>query len=77
MKHPQMNLLLQLVDERMKQASDPVFRRVGELCALLASRTEMEIAGNSETSGLRRNHESFRPSRNRYDSLLCQFSSLQ
>ena len=61
-------LILRSVDERIKQATDPIHWRVGELCAPLTSRTEMETAGNSEASGSRRNHESFSPSRNRYDS---------
>ena len=56
------------VDEPIKQATDSILRRVKELCALLAGRTEMESAENSEASGLRRNHESISPSRNRYDT---------
>ena len=37
-------LTLRSIDERMKltQAADPSLRRVEELCALLAGRTEME-----------------------------------
>ena len=66
MKRPLMNFLLRSVDEKIKQATNPIHRRVEE-CALLASRTEMESAGNNEASGLRRNHESFSPSCNRYD----------
>ena len=62
-------LTLRSVDERIKQATNPILRRVEELCALLASPTEMESAGNSEASGSRRNHESISPSRNRYDNL--------
>ena len=61
-------ITLRSVDERIKQATDPILRRVEELCALLASRTEMESADNSKTSGSRRNHQSFSPSRNRYDT---------
>ena len=60
-------LTLRSVDERIKQATDPIPRRVEELCALLASRTEMESAGNSEASGSRPNRESSSRSRNRYD----------
>ena len=60
-------LTLRLVDERIKQATDPILRRVKELCALLASGTEMESTGISEASGSRRNKESVSPSRNRHD----------
>ena len=35
-------LILRSVDERIKQANDPILRRVEELCALLVIRTEME-----------------------------------
>ena len=41
-------LTLRSVDERIKQAIDPILRRVEELCALLAGWTETESAGNSE-----------------------------
>ena len=61
-------LTLRSVDERIKQATDRILRRVQELCALLASRTKMESAGNSEASGSGRNRESSSPSRNHYDS---------
>ena len=37
-------LTLRSVDERIKQATDPILKRVEELCALLAGRTEMESA---------------------------------
>ena len=40
-------LTLRLVDERIKQPTDPILRRV-EICALLAGRTELESAGNNE-----------------------------
>ena len=63
-------LTLKSVDEPIKQATDPILRRVVELCALLAGRTEMESAENSEASGWRRNHDSISPSGNRYDRLL-------
>ena len=63
-------LTLRLVDEKIKQATDPIFRRVKEVCTLLASRTEVESAGNSEASSSRHNHESFSPSRNRYDTTI-------
>ena len=61
-------LTLRSVDERIKQATDPIHRQVEELCALLASRTEMESTGGSEASGLGLNHEYISPSRHRYDS---------
>ena len=61
-------LTIRSSDERIKQATDPILRRVEELCDLLASRTEMGSAGNSEASGSRRNHESFSTSRKRYDT---------
>ena len=65
---PADELTLISVDERIKQATDPTLRREEKLCVLLVSRTEMEPAGKSEASGLRRNHESMNPSRNRYDT---------
>ena len=60
-------LTLRSVDERIKQATDPILRRVQELCVLLASCTEVEPAGNSEASGSMSNRESISSSRNRYD----------
>ena len=65
---PADELTLRSVDERIKQATDPILRRVGELRALLASRTEMESTGNNKASGSRRNHESIGPSRSRYET---------
>ena len=65
---PADELTLMSVDERIKQATDSILRRVEELCALLRSRTEMESAGNSEASVSRRNRESSSTSRNRNDS---------
>ena len=44
-------LTLRSVDKRTKQATVPMIRRVEELCALLASWTEMESTGNSEAFG--------------------------
>ena len=64
-------LTLKSVDERIKQATDPILRRAEELCAILVGRTETESARNSEASGSRRNNESFSPSRKRRDSQ-CQ-----
>ena len=55
------------MDERIKQAIDPILRRVEEICTLLARRTEMESAGNGEASRSRRTRESINLSRNRYD----------
>ena len=60
-------LTLRLVYERIKQATDPILTRVEELCALSVSRTEMQSAGNSETSGSRRNHESISLLLNRHN----------
>ena len=61
---PDTELTLKSVDERIKQATDPILERVEELCALLASRTEMESAGNSEASGSRRERGLSSSSRN-------------
>ena len=61
-------LTLRSIDEGIKQTTDPLLGRVEELCALLASRMEMETAGNSEASGWRRNREYSSPSRNRCDT---------
>ena len=65
---PDTELALRPVDERIKQATDPILKNVEELCALLASWTEMKSAGNSEASGSRRDRDFSSPSRNRYDS---------
>ena len=46
------------VDERIKQATDPVLRGVEELCALLESWTELESTENNETTGSRRDNTS-------------------
>ena len=62
-------LRLRSVDEGIKQATDPILRRVEELCALLASRTEMESAGNSKASGSMRNRKSISHSRKRYHTV--------
>ena len=69
-------LTLRSVDERIKQATDPILRRVKKLCAFLASRNETESAGNSEASGSRRIVESSSTSRNRKDSSkLCSMQN--
>ena len=44
---PADELTLRLVDERIKQASDPILRRLEDLRALIASRTEMEFLEKS------------------------------
>ena len=59
-------LTLRSVDVRIRQATDPMCRRVENLYPLLVGRTETESAGNSEASGLRRNIESISPPRNRH-----------
>ena len=64
---PDVELILRSVDEKIKQTTDPILRQVEKMCALLASRTEMESTGNSEASGSRRDGESSSPSRNRHD----------
>ena len=65
---PAAGLTLKSLEEKIKQATDLILRRVEELCVLLASRREMESAGNSEASGSRSNRESSSPSNNRYDT---------
>ena len=35
------------VEERIKQAIDPILRRVEQLCSLLAGRTQLVSAGNN------------------------------
>ena len=65
---PADELTLRSFGERIKQATDPILRRVEELCALLASRTKMESACNYGVSGSRRNCESSSRSHNRYDT---------
>ena len=54
-------LRLRLLDERVKQATDPILRRVEELCVLLADRSESESTRNSEGSGSRRDNASTSP----------------
>ena len=61
-------LTLLSVDERIKQATDPIFRRVEEICALLAGRTEFESPGDNEASCSSRDNTFASPSGNRYDS---------
>ena len=54
-------LVLRSIDERFKQATDSILRRVEELCVPLASRTEMETAGSGEASNSMHNRESSSP----------------
>ena len=70
-------LSLRPVDERIEQATYPILRRVEELCALLAGRTEMESSGDSEASGSSRNHESVSPSRSRQDRWFWRILTLK
>ena len=58
-------LTLRSVDERIKQAIDSILWRVEELCALLASRTELKSAGNSEGTNSRRYNTSISLADNR------------
>ena len=60
-------LTLRSFDERIKKATDPILRRIEELCALSVGRTELESAGNTEVSGSRRDNASVSPSRLRHD----------
>ena len=66
-KTPDTELTLRSVTEKIKQATDRILKRAE--CALLASRTEIESAGNCEASGSRRHREFSSPSRNRCDTV--------
>ena len=68
---------LRMVNERIKQATDSIFGRVEELCALLADRTELKRTGNSEASASTRANASASPSPNRHDRLLPVNSGIQ
>ena len=46
------------IDERIKQATEPIFKRVEDLCDLVAFQTKGESTGHSEVSSSRRNCES-------------------
>ena len=71
-QHPEMDtpvtetsadeLTVRSVDERIKQATDLIPRRVEEFCALLVGCTELESAANRGASSSRLNHQSFSPS---------------
>ena len=65
---PTDELTLRSVNETIQQSTEPIFRRIEDLCVLLASRTEMESFGNCEASSSMRNRESSSPSRNRHSS---------
>ena len=49
------------IEERIKQAVDPILRQVEEIFDLLVSRTELESAGNSEASRSRRERRPLAP----------------
>ena len=55
-------------DKNIKQVTEPILRKVQEMCVLLASRNETESARNNEASRSRRNRESSSPSSNRYNT---------
>ena len=55
------------LDEHNKQATDPIRRRMGDLCALLVGRPELELTGNSETNNSRRDNTSATPLGNRHN----------
>ena len=71
---PDSELTLRSVDERIKQVTDPILKRVEELFAFRTSRTAMESAGNSEASVSRQDHELSSPSRNRYNMRIQGFA---
>ena len=54
----------------INEATDPILRRVQELCALLANRTELESTGNGEMSTLGRDNTSAGLSCNSHDNLV-------
>ena len=68
-------ITLRSVDERIKQATDSILRRVEEFCALLASRTQLELAEILEASSSRRHNASASPSRTRHDTCGFQIPS--
>ena len=59
-------LTLRSIDEGIKQATDPIRRRVEEKYALLVGQPELETAGKSGASGSRRDKASASPSRHRH-----------
>ena len=62
------------LSEQIKQATGPIFRRVEELCALIASPNDLENAGNSKATDARRDYTSVSPVHNRYDTSSANFS---
>ena len=66
-------LTLRSIDGRIKQATDPILRRLEEIYVLLVAQTELETAGNNGASGSRRD----KPSANEIISchVSCHFSS--
>ena len=64
------------IDERIKQSTDPLLRRVRQSCALLGSQTELKPTERSEASGSRRDNVSCSPSRLWHDNLF-NFSKIQ
>ena len=54
-----------LVNEQMKQATEPLLQQVELLCAVLASRNELETARNSEATVFGRRNTSNSPGDNR------------
>ena len=49
-------LLARSFDEQIKQATDPILKPAGELCALLVGYTQLESAEYGEASSLRRDN---------------------
>ena len=70
-------ITLRSVDERIKQATDPILRRLEDFYALLADRIEMESAGNKEASSSRRDNAPTSPSRNRHDLVTGAYQNPQ
>ena len=65
---PTSELTLRSVDERVKQATDPILRQEEELCGLLANQNDLESTGNREASGSTLDNTSARPLSNRHDN---------
>ena len=61
-------LTVRSVEGLIKQATDPILRRVEEIRALLARRTDLESDGNTEASSTRCDNTFTGPSSNRHDS---------
>ena len=67
--HTSLSIIQNFLQQRFKQATAPILRRVKELCALLATGTEMKSAVNSEAYGSRRDCEFSSSSGSRYDTV--------